>query len=191
MNIVQWFFDLVYGGTAISFRSRLTIAESVSRLSAIVEPSLLGSLTRQCAVGTVKDDRVSIQRAIPFVGNSWKPFFIGSFKQVDGQTVLEGSFTMSPWVKGFMSVWFGFIGVWVVLAIVATLRNPSANWLFPLFGIVLFCAGAAMVRAGKWFARNDIAWLSRLIEGALEVHAAQPAVAADSHQRPSSAGSCG
>ena len=173
----------------MSFRSPLSIEESVSRLSAVVEPSMFGSLTRQCAVGTVRADRVSIQRAIPFVGNSWKPFFIGSFRQVSGETVLDGRFTMSPWVKGFMSVWFGFIGVWVVLAMIAMLRSPPVDWLFPMFGVALFCAGVAMVRVGKWFARNDVAWLSQLIQAALDAYAAQPRVTADGHERPSTAGS--
>ena len=36
----------------------------------------------------------------------------------------------------------------------------------PLFGLGIICAGVALVLIGKWFARNDVAWLSTAIQEA-------------------------
>jgi len=52
---------------------------------------------------------VSLERAIPFVGNSFKPLFVGKFHRVDGIIMLSGRFTMPWWVKVFMTFWFGSV----------------------------------------------------------------------------------
>jgi hypothetical protein len=165
--MVRWFFDLIHGGMPARFESRFSVEESVSRLAQAVEPSAFRALTKQRAVGTVTEEKVSIQRVIPLVRNAWKPFFIGSFKTHGNRTVLEGRFTFSTWVKAFMSVWFGFTAIWTVLVTFAVIAHPVAERALPLFGAGLFCVGILMVLTGKWFARNDIAWLSRVISDAL------------------------
>jgi hypothetical protein len=177
--MVRWFFSLIYGAVPAHFASRHSVRESVSRLARFVKPSIFQNLSEQRAVGTVTEEKVSIQRVIPLVGNAWKPFFIGSFKPIGDKAILTGRFTFSPWVKVLMSIWFGFIALWTVLATVAVItRSPSDRW-FPLFGVAMFGAGIALVCLGKWFARNDIAWLSRVISDALETHDAQPPLASD------------
>jgi hypothetical protein len=171
--MVRWFFNLIYGGMPTRFESRFSVQESVSRLTQAVEPSAFRALTKQSAVGTVTEEKVSIQRVIPLVRNSWKPFFIGSFKTHGDRTVLEGRFTFSTWVKVFMSVWFGFTAIWTVLVTIAVIAHPVAEFWLPLFGAGLFCVGILMVLTGKWFARNDIAWLSRVISDALATDGTQ------------------
>jgi hypothetical protein len=174
--MVRWFFNLIYGGVPARFESPYSVRESVARLAQAVKPSIFHALTKQSAVGTVTEEKVSIQRVIPLVRNSWKPFFIGSFETLQDRAVLAGQFTFSPWVKVFMSVWFGFIAIWIALATAAVISHPAADFWFPLFGVALFGVGIVMVLVGKWFARNDIAWLSRVISEALGTHGAQPCV---------------
>ncbi|HTT39768.1 MAG TPA: hypothetical protein VMH32_19135 [Burkholderiales bacterium] len=172
--MVRWFFELIYGGVPARFESPFSVQESVALLGQVVKPSVFHALTKQNAVGSVTEGKVSIQRVIPWVRNSWKPFFIGSFKTIGGRTVLEGRFTFSPWVKLCMSIWFGFIAIWVVLATIIVIRHPNGEFWFPLFGVGLFAVGILMVLAGKWFGRNDIAWLSQVILTALGADGAQP-----------------
>ena len=174
MKVVRWFIDLLYRADSVCFASRFSRAESVRRLSAASESSFLAAMTKQCAFGTVSTERVRLQRWIPFVGNSWKPIFFGRFEEVDGGTVLVGRFTMSPGVKVFMSIWFGFIGATVVLGILVALGSSLTEWVFLACSVALFSLGAAGVRLGKWLARNDAAWLTAVIEQALESRAARP-----------------
>jgi hypothetical protein len=166
--MARWFFHLIYGGVTARFESRYSVRESVSRLAHAVKPSIFMALSEQSAVGTVTEDKVSIQRVIPFIRNAWKPFFIGSFQTAGDRVVLAGQFTCSPLVKIFMSIWFGFLVLWTVIATAAVIGRPPADFWFPLFGIAMFAFGIALVRVGKWLARNDIAWLSRVISNALE-----------------------
>jgi len=172
--MVRWFFQLLYGSIPARFVSDCSTPEAMARLSAVVKPSVLSSFAGECAVGTVTEKKVRIQRVIPLVGNAWKPFFYGSFSAAGSGTVLEGTFKFSLFTRAFMSFWFGVVAFWTLLTKVAVFANsPSALW-FPLFGVGMFAVGIGMVRVGKWFARNDIAWLSRVIAQALDPHGAQP-----------------
>lgn len=172
--MIRWFFQFLYGSIPVRFASPYSTHEAMARLSAVVKPSVLSSLSGQCAVGTVTENKVRIQRMIPFVGNSWKPFFYGSFSTAGDGTVLEGTFKFSTVTRVFMSIWFGFIACWTLLATATVLTKSPSDFWFPMFGVGMFAAGIGMVRAGKWFARKDVAWLTQLIVQALGTNGAQP-----------------
>jgi len=180
--MIRWFGDLIYGAKPASFESHYSIRESVSRLQQVVKPTVLQSLAVESAVGMVSEERVSLQRVIPLVGNSYKPTFIGSFKTVRDRVVLTGEFTLSRAMRLFLSVWFALLAIFVVAATAVVLPTLATDFWFPLFGVVLFGLGVALAWAGKSFARNDIAWLSRVISDALGSRGAQPPVAADAPQ---------
>ena len=155
------------GSTPVEFESSFGLSESVDRLKSATRRSVFSALARQEAVGTVKESRVSLQRVIPMVGNSFKPFYRGRFIERDGKVVLTGRFTMHWLVKVFMAFWFGGIGCFVLLASVQAALHPQKAEFLPLGGIGMFAAGIALVWLCKWFARNDAAWLSDVIRGAL------------------------
>lgn len=178
--MVRWFIDLLYGSVPGTFESQYSVHESVSRLQAVVRPSIFHSFSGQCAVGKVTEGKVSIQRVLPFVGNSWKPFFIGSFEPRDAKSVLKGEFRVSTGTRIFMSIWFGFVAFWTVLATVTVLAKSPTDLWFPLFGVGMLAVGVAMVRLGKWFARNDVAWLTQVISSALGPDGAQQSGPPDS-----------
>jgi hypothetical protein len=92
------------------FESSFGLSESVERLKAATRRSVSSATARQEAVGTVKESQVSLYCAIPMVGNSFKPFFRGRFIKRNGKVILPGRFTMHPYVKAFMTFWFGFVG---------------------------------------------------------------------------------
>jgi hypothetical protein len=172
--MARWFFQFLYGSIPVRFQSPYSSREAIARLSAVVKPSVLNSFAGQCAVGTVTEKNVRLQRVIPLVGNAWKPFFYGSFVAAGAGSVLEGTFKFSTFTRVFMSIWFGFVAFWTLLATATVLTKSPSDFWFPLFGVGMFAAGIAMVRAGKWFARNDVAWLTQLIAQALGANGAQP-----------------
>jgi hypothetical protein len=161
--MIRWFLDLLYGGVPAEFESAFGLEESVQRLSAATCHSVFSTFTRQTAFGKVRSDRVSLQRAIPFFGNSFKPFFKGSFRIVNDRVILSGTFTMLWWVKAFETLWFGFCLLWTALAIN---RDPD-KWSLPFAGVGMFILGVAFLWFSKWLSRNDIPWLSAVIHDAL------------------------
>jgi len=165
--MARWFWNLIYEAEQKEFVSSFGLEESVQRLSAVTGRSVFSSLTNQMAVGKVTESAVRLQRVVPMVGNSFKPFFIGAFVEDGGRVVLTGRFTMSLYSKIFMSIWFGFIAFWTVLALLPFLTQDSNTWWFPFFGIGMFAAGIGLVWGCKWLARNDAAWLTAVIQKAL------------------------
>ena len=164
----QWFWRLLFESNPAEFRSAYALAESVDRLRAATRRSAFSALSETAAVGKVTEEGVRLQRVIPMMRNSFKPFFIGRFEVHDGVTVLTGRFTMHLFAKVFMIFWFAMLlsigsGIW--LGTTHSVKTVPPLFVFQPFLMVGF--GVALVAAGKWFARNDVAWLSRVIEGAL------------------------
>jgi len=113
---------------------------------------VLAVLMTECAVGSVCEDRVRLQRVIPFVRNSFKPVFLGSFVERNGRTLLEGRFTLFHATKIFMTFWFAFVLLWTLLALiavvsdVASLRNQPERLLLPVAGVAFFFVGLLFLR---------------------------------------------
>jgi hypothetical protein len=162
----------LYGSASVEFGSPYSVDESVRRLSAATESSSFKALAKQAAVGAVTESRVTLQRSIPLIQNSFKPFFVGTFRRRDGGVILSGVFRMHRAVQIFMTFWFGFCLLWTVITTVAVLANPQNPPLLPFFGLGMIVFGVALVLIGKWLARNDIAWLSAVISKALPANAA-------------------
>jgi hypothetical protein len=108
--MIRWISDVWRGSAAVEFASSYGLSESVERLKAATRRSVFSGLSKQEAVGAVKESRVSLQRVIPMVGNSFKPFYRGGFIERNGKVILVGRFTMHWVVKVFLAVWFGAIG---------------------------------------------------------------------------------
>jgi hypothetical protein len=159
------FLNILYGSTPAEFESAFDLPESIRRLSSATGRSIL--VVRESAVGTVSESHVSLQRVIPFVGNSFKPFFVGAFCERNGRTLLAGHFAIRSSAKAFMSIWLGFMLLWTLFTIPALLQHDANAWWFPFAGLGMLITGAAFVWFCKWLARNDVAWLTNVIENAL------------------------
>lgn len=160
-------FNFLYGSRYAQFESRYSIHEAVFRLAGEVKPSRSSWLPGECAVGTVTENEVFIYREIPFFRNSWKPIFVGSFECNDNKTILKGKFRFSNWTVILTLYVFLFIAIWTALATNAVISNSSTDFSFPLVGVAMFGFNIAMIFYGKWTARKDVAWLSKVISGAL------------------------
>jgi hypothetical protein len=159
---------LLYKSTPAEFRSAFGLAESVARLRAATKRSAFSSLGETAAVGKVSEQRVRLQRVVPMVGNSFKPFFIGRFEIRDGVTVLAGRFGLLTIVKVFMTFWLGMALVFAAGMLFGHFGSPNPVPSFlAVQPFLMLGFGIALLALGKWLARNDVAWLSNVIERAL------------------------
>lgn len=153
--------------TPIEFQSAFGLAESVDRLKAATRRSIFQAMARQAAVGRVSAQRVVLQRVIPMFGNSFKPLFVGRFIEREGRVFLVGQFRISRLVRVFMTLWFGVLTLMVLFSATGVPLSSHDRWFGLLAGIGMATGGMAVVTFGRWLARNDPAWISGVIEGAL------------------------
>jgi hypothetical protein len=165
--MLRWLKNLLFESTPAEFRSDYSIAESVQRLSAVTSRWGL-SLSQTQAVGKVSPDRVRLQRVIPMVRNSFNPFFTGHFETRDGRTVLTGHFAMSVYTRIFMTLWLAMATAFTVELFAGDVRSTNGTTAWPPLVTLLFpVGGIGFVLLAKWFARNDVPWLSAVITRAL------------------------
>jgi hypothetical protein len=125
------------------------------------------TLSRETAAGTVTESRVSLQRVIPMVRNSFKPVFVGRFQMRQNQVVLTGRFALHWSVKLFMGFWFGFCALFTALALITAVSGPHATFIPLVVLITMMAFSIGLMRISVWFSRNDRAWLSDVIRTAL------------------------
>jgi Domain of unknown function (DUF4034) len=161
----------LYDSKPGEFRSDFDLNESVSRLQAATRrPSPWQALVaEQAAVGTVTASKVRLQRVVPALRNSFKPFFVGRFEQRSDAVYLTGHFSMLWSVKLFMTCWLGAVLLISVPFLITAAAYPYAGaWSRLLIPGLMLVGGIAMVAFGKRQSRDDPAWLSAVITNALQ-----------------------
>ena len=158
---------LLFGSIPARFESDFTLEESIERLSAATQPLAFGSFFEEGAVGEVTESRVVLQRVIPAVGNSFKPFFKGSFRLENERVVLDGRFTMLLFVKIFTGVFVAFSLFFAALGIVQSAQGDPKGHGIAIVGTAMAAFCMVLVWLSRWLARNDVQWLSSLITTAL------------------------
>ena len=166
--VIRASIGFIYSSVPAEFKSVYGLSESVTRLRAATRRSAFGVLAQQAATGPVSESSVRLQRVIPMLGNSFKPFFFGRFETRGECVYLTGRFAMLGLVKAFVTFWLGCALVMGIASAATIVNKHGGDWLLALgSGLGMFGAGLAMVGFGKWFARNDVTWLSSRISTAL------------------------
>ena len=160
--------------TEVEYESNYTIDESTARLKGMVRSSWNPFPMKPGVYGKVSEDRVRLYRVHPFVRNAFIPIFIGVFRSVEGKVVLEGIYSTDGYVKIFMGVWFTLVIMGMVFATLHIFQElmSKGTRIFDLHPMVLipyglFVCGVLLVKVGKWFSRNDISYISKVIRRAL------------------------
>ncbi len=165
--MLRWLTNLLFESTPAEFRSDYSIAASVQRLAAVTSRWGL-SVSQTQAVGKVSPDKVRLQRVIPMVRNSFKPFFTGHFEMREGHTVLTGHFAMALAARIFMVIWLVMAMLFTVALLAGDLHSANGIPAWPpLIAVLIPIGGVGLIVLGKWFARNDVAWLSDVMTRAL------------------------
>jgi hypothetical protein len=165
--MIRRFLATFYSDEPLEFRTEMTLDRAVASLRSATSRSIFNAIAREAATGKVTEQKVVLQRTIPLMGNSFKPFFVGRFSSESGETILRGVFTMHWMTKAFMAFWFGFCSIWTLLALYIAAAKPIELWFFPAGGLGMLFVGLAIVRFGKWLARNDQHYLCGVISKAL------------------------
>ena len=161
------FIELIYGSTELKMTFDVPIDKAVERLESNVDKSLFSRMKSEGMAGRVSKNRIAIQRVIPNIGNSFKPFFIGSLSTVNEKTTLSGVFRIHLFSQAILTIWFGGTLFWIIGTTLLAIQKPSEAWFFPIFGVLQFAAGYGLVRLCKWFSRNDEQWLKEKISDAI------------------------
>lgn len=173
--MVHWLKAFWSGSEPVTFESAYGMDESVERLKAATRRWAFSVMAQQTAVGRVTESRVALQRVIPMVHNSFKPFFVGRFQRNGSKIVLTGRFAVNGFVRVFMAFWLGCCLLFATLGLFMVFRSPQSLPL-PLVGMAMFAAGLGLLRFGGWFSRNDPGWLSDVIRNALGAPSTTPSV---------------
>lgn len=167
-------FPIPRSAVQAEFPCAFGAAESVRRLRAATLRSVFQVALNDAAVGTVSEKRVALQRAIPRMGNSFKPMFFGSFVTVGDKVLLKGHFGIHWVVRLYTTLWLGGCIYAAVVGIRALLHGTAASPLLAgSAGILMFLGGLAFASYLRWLSRGDVAWLSNVIRAALEGAAPQ------------------
>jgi hypothetical protein len=146
-----------------SFDVHGSAEEGLRLLSEVVHSPYAFSFV-QSLVGSVSDAQVTVWRYRPFVRNDFSP------EQTGGAT-LAGHFAMRRGTKIFMGIWLPAVFCFAVLAILRMLTVAETSNSEPLFlfvPVTMLVFGLVLVHTGSWFARADIAYITREIRKALQ-----------------------
>jgi hypothetical protein len=161
----QMLKQLWQGSDVVEFESAYGMDESLQRLKSATRRQSFFSV-EEGAVGTVSESRVSLQRVVPMVRNSFKPFFVGHFEHRGAKVILTGRFRLNTFVKVFLVFWMGMVGFMTLTGALAASTSRGVLPL-PLMGAGMLIFAVLLTAFGGWLSRSDPAWLSAVIQSAL------------------------
>jgi hypothetical protein len=166
--------SLLFKRTKAEYKSRYSLENSIQKLQEVVKsPWNIFNCSRSIC-GRVTKEKVYLYRMIPFARNSFVPVFNGSFHQQNGEVILSGVYSMCTFVKIFMIIWFGFFILEIIGTLIGVfqeiiLKDKSIAELSPmvLIPFVMLFFGIGLVKLGQYLSRNDIDYISKVINDAL------------------------
>lgn len=106
----------------------------------------------------VYGDRFQLYHTNQYLRNSFQRIFYGSVEQRGEKTILKGRFRVHPFVTCFMLLWFGLIGLFTVLLLLAAcadlVRGEAENCLSLLVIFGLCMMGIALVWIGRRMSKS-------------------------------------
>lgn len=160
--------------TEAQSESNYTKDESAERLKGMVRSGWNPFPMKPGVYGKVSEDRVRLYRVNPFVRNSFIPIFIGAFRYSEGKVVLVGTYSTHVFVRIFMGAWFTLVIMGMVFTSLHIFQELTSKGtkIFDLQPMLLisyglFVFGVLVIKVGKWFSRNDISYISKVIRRAL------------------------
>jgi hypothetical protein len=167
--------------------SPLPPAECAARLASTIdrERSLLFSSTAllgsKPVIGQASESSLRLRKRIRY-RNSFQSFLFATMRPQQGGTLISGTFAMHPMVRTFMFVWFGFVavigGALTLATVRGTLSSSDGNSHSPMGVIIpvgMLCIGLALIRFGRYLARNEARFISDFLIQTLHGREQEPA----------------
>jgi hypothetical protein len=160
----------------MTLHTRIPIEECKARLASSVDAERLafswsGYAGSRPILGKLRDSSFRLQKR-RYYHNSFAPFFFGRFVVSDDGTLIEGKFTMHPFVRVFMIVWFSFLGVPSVIMLISVFAGQADVQGSPILGLVIPAGmaafGVALVKFGRWLGRSEETAIVAFLKSTLE-----------------------
>ncbi|MBU2862494.1 hypothetical protein KO489_01410 [Reinekea forsetii] len=155
--------EFLYGTEKFEIEFQVPIDIAIDRLKGHVDSSYFSSVGKERMVGFVSPKGVKIQRVMPSIQNSFKPFLVGSFSSYENTSTLSGVFRFHRFVQVFMTFWLFFVGLATLVMTLIAILNPRESWFLPFIGFLMLGLGVGIIKLGKWFSRNDMSWFKKTI----------------------------
>ena len=139
---------------------------AIERLSSKVKTFSFSSYKHQGMMGKVSKNGAMIFRNIPYLRNPFKPILFGSFEREGDKTIFFGSFRIHRFGKVFMTIWFGFFILSLLLSL-SLVTSDSKSWAGPFEDLVFIISGIGFIKFGKWFSAKDKDWILENLESAI------------------------
>jgi hypothetical protein len=150
----------------LSFEIPITVV--IERLGVKVSKASLFQFAPKGMLGNVSEANFKIWRGdIPKIKNTLNPIFIGSFGSDGNKTILSGLLRINRFNRVHFTYSFYFLMLFVAIAIVAVITEPSKGWFLLFIGIFMFAFEFIFVK--KEFSRweNEKEWLIKNISMAI------------------------
>jgi len=144
------------------------IDDGVKVLSAKVKRTVFQTFFNESLVGKVTKSKVKIWRYRPLFGNSFMPVFSGKFRELNGRSVLEGTFSLHPFTRIFFPVWVISVLSFFLFFLYALYVAEKPQELLPFILIPIGMAVFAVVllNVGWFIGRYDIPYIENKIQEA-------------------------
>lgn len=176
MNFIKGFFKK----TEITFVSDYPIEESVRRLKEDVNSGWNPFAYSKRINGWVFRKWVCLYYSpLPFTNKLMTPWYVGSFRQENGRTVLSGYFALPLTTRIFAIIWFGGLFSFPLIAVFAVITSNAAFTACDVvLGFVFFSIGAFLIamigvlimKFSLSLHKNDIPRISQAIKEALSAN---------------------
>jgi hypothetical protein len=164
----------------IELSSPLTPAGCASRLREVIDiegvATALFGLGSKPVIGKISESSFRLRRRIRY-GNSFQIFLFATIRPKAGGTLISIGFAMHPFVRIFSVVWFAaltLIGGKIFLSTAWTTLFDRSGDSRDALGIAVPLAmlgfGIALLRFGRYLARNDPRFLSDFLIEKLDAH---------------------
>ncbi len=110
--------------------------------------------------------------------NSFQTFLAGSIQPQGTGSIIRGDFAMHGFVRAFMPVWFGGVAllgsVFFVVALLTIFAGTSSQrsgaWAGLVVPPLMFVFGIALVRFGRYLARDEARFLTDFLRETLQAN---------------------
>jgi hypothetical protein len=165
----------------LELSSPLTPDECVLRLREAIDIEglatvLFGSGSKP-VIGKVSESYCRLHRRIAY-RNSFQTYLSATLRPMPGGTAISASFAMHPLVRIFNIISFGFLTLITFILLLATASNGLSGvghgTLIDLSALAMVGFQFAILRFGRYLARNDSRVLADFLIEALDAHREEP-----------------
>lgn len=167
----------------IQLLAPLTPAECASRLSVAIDAerltmfSVAGWSGSRPVVGRVTNSSLRLRKRLKY-RNSFQSFLTATMRPEAGGTLISGEVAMHPFIRVFMVVWLGNVGLIGVLMLLVTISSMMMGsdhadqdaWMGVVIPAVMFAFGFGLVGFGRYLARDEGRFLTNFLMQTLDIH---------------------